>query len=397
MKKLIFCCALLFITVTRGNSQSKMFTLQMNLTPKSDGATVYLTNNPNGANPLDSAVVKNGRVTFKHTTPYPQMFTILVQDSRDKHNRKYIPIFIDGGDVKSEIVLDERMSAFNLAFYSLYPIEKVKVTGSRSHDQYVEFIKTEKPIRDELQKVYDAANKSENYEKGVFKMPSPETIKLINETDKALGRLKQFGIDYIMQHSSDPVTLHIAGMIVSGLKAQQIDQVINAVSPTLLFTVPGKKFWERAQLIKRTAVGAQFVDLDLLDEKGKPVKLSNHVGKGKYTMIDFWASWCSPCRSDIPHLKKVYELYQEKGFDMISLSMDDDKSKWLKALDEEKMPWVQVSDLKGFGGHISELYNFIGIPTCILIGPDGAIVSRNMRGSRLDKKLLELYGNNFDK
>lgn len=88
-------------------------------------------------------------------------------------------------------------------------------------------------------------------------------------------------------------------------------------------------------------------------------------------------------------------MYHPAGFEVISISMDDSKEKWLKAVDEEKMKWLQVSDLKAFTGELSKLYNFNGIPTCVLVGPDGQIVTRNMRGSWMDKKLIELYGNKF--
>src|SRR5699024_299911 len=139
----------------------------------------------------------------------------------------------------------------------------------------------------------------------------------------------------------------------------------------------------------------KFPNLTLKNPEGNTIKLSDYVGKGKYVLLNFWASWCGPCRADIPHLQEVYNLYHPEGFEIISISMDENKDDWLEALDEEQMKWLQISNLKGFEDSVSKLYNFRGIPTDILVGPEGYIITRNMRGSWMDKKLIELYGNKF--
>ena len=152
---------------------------------------------------------------------------------------------------------------------------------------------------------------------------------------------------------------------MSAYTVDEINALWASFSPEIRNSAAGKDLQEAVAKTVKTAVGSQYADFAFEDKDGKPVKLSDHVGKGKYVLLEFWASWCGPCRADIPHLKEVYDLYHPAGFEVISISMDDSKDKWLQAVEEEKMKWLQVSDLKAFQGELSKLYNFNGIPTCV--------------------------------
>lgn len=142
---------------------------------------------------------------------------------------------------------------------------------------------------------------------------------------------------------------------------------------------------------KRQRVGAMFTDLTMNDTLGQPHKLSEYVGKGKYVLIDFWASWCGPCRAEMPNVKAAYEKYAAKGFDIVGLSFDQKKDAWTGAIKEMGLPWHHLSDLKGWGCEAGKVYGVNSIPAALLVGPDGKIIASGLRGEALDQKLAEIF------
>ncbi|MBC8084085.1 MAG: AhpC/TSA family protein [Hymenobacter sp.] len=217
-----------------------------------------------------------------------------------------------------------------------------------------------------------------------------------NRTDSMRVLEKQF---YALQTRGTEgmktlVRQHPASVVSSFVVANLInpeEQFTFADSMTTVFktTQPDSRYTKalaaKLEPMRSTAVGVQAPEINLAAPDGKPVALSSL--RGKYVLIDFWASWCGPCRRENPNVVKAYNKYKGKGFEIYGVSFDQDREKWLKAIQADGLSWKHVSDLKGWESAAGQTYSVKSIPASILLDPQGRIIGKNLRGEALEAKL----------
>lgn len=171
----------------------------------------------------------------------------------------------------------------------------------------------------------------------------------------------------------------------------EVEPVFNSLSESLRSTKLGTDYATDIEKMKKTTIGTTAPDFAQPDTAGKLISL--HDFKGKYVLVDFWASWCGPCRAENPNVVKAYNKYKDKGFTVLGVSLDKQLSRlaWLKAIKADGLVWTQVSDLKGWNNEAAGLYAVKSIPQNFLIAPNGVVIGKNLRGEELDKKLTELF------
>lgn len=202
--------------------------------------------------------------------------------------------------------------------------------------------------------------------------------------------LKNTSMRFVEQHGSSQAAAHLLSISCREWGRSNTVRLYQQLSAAAQQSEFGQKVKQFIALNKEVEVGSSYVDFTLPDQTGKPQQLS--ALKGRYTLLEFWASWCGPCRRENPNLVALYQQYHAQGFEIVGVSHDVSGAQWKKAITTDKLTWQHLSALKGSEYDVALQYGIFEIPTNFLIDPDGKIIAKNLRGEELSKKLKELFG-----
>ena len=360
MKNFLFFFALL---PTLLFAQSQGFTLSGEVTGLPDGAEVRINNvNDNGL--VTKTTAKAGAFTLNGSIPEPGLYWITIGGEPAQH------VFLENTSMK--------------LVGSKKDIKNIKVEGSASHKDFEQFRNVFNPLVGELNATAAQINKAGS---------EAESKKLMAKYDSLNKRINNEVSQFVSAKPSSfvsPFLLYITAQLLDD--PMTLEQRYNSLSENVRTSMIGKSLSEFIAYNKVGAVGTDALDFTQEDTSGKPVSLSSF--KGKYVLVDFWASWCKPCRMENPNVVKAFNKFNNKNFTVFGVSLDREKDPWLKAIEKDGLAWTQVSDLKFWENSAAQLYHVQGIPQNFLIDPNGKIIAKNLRGADLEAKLCELLGCN---
>jgi peroxiredoxin len=375
MKRTIIC--LLAALPVFGYAQNGQYTIKGKIGQMANQGKAYLAYGLDGKYVRDSAIIKNGEFEFKGIIAYPVHAQLTVDHQTKTINTGYdiVTFYLAKGTTN----VTARDS-----------IKNAKITGSRintENQEYQAAISVPQNVMQGLANQYRAAPDPQKND--------PKFMDTLNQKfDKAYGEKKEVQKEFIKKHSESYLSLIVLEEMVEDAKELDVatlEPLYKNLSADVRNSVNGKKFSASIEVARVTSIGAIAPDFTQNDVNDKPVSLKEF--RGKYVLLDFWASWCGPCRGENPNVVKAYDQYKEKNFAILSVSLDrpGKKDAWLAAIKADGLEWTQVSDLQFWNNAVAKQYGITSIPQNFLIDPTGKIIAKNLRGDDLEKKLATLF------
>ncbi|MET7000429.1 TlpA disulfide reductase family protein [Chitinophaga defluvii] len=376
MKK-VFLLLLLGPSLTVCAQKSWQYKIKGNVGTGHDSSKVVMQFPEDGKLVEDSAMIQNGMFELKGNRSEPiKVFLALTSKSKDANKRaavEVINLYLEPGVIT--------VTSVNNSFRA------AEIKGGPVNKDYTVLSRLIKPQTDQLRQLmkdYAALSDADK------KDPAVKASR-----DSALGKIRAAKNeqlkDYIIKNPRSLVSLDALIEYAGGaLDYSTIHPMFEALSANVRKGKAAKTFAGRLEIARKTGIGQIAPDFAQADTSGTMIRLSSF--RGKYVLLDFWASWCVPCRAENPHVVKAFQQYKDKGFTVLGVSLDkpDARDRWLKAIADDQLTWTQVSDLKFWNNEAAKLYGIQAIPQNYLIGPDGKVVAQNLRGDALHQQLKAL-------
>ncbi|ASZ11434.1 MULTISPECIES: TlpA disulfide reductase family protein [Chitinophaga] len=360
MKYILFAVAgLLYANLATAQSQVK------GTVKGADGKTLYLFNDEDNT-PDDSTVIKNNAFSFQlKAAKTPSVYALILSGTD-------FPMLFVPGEGTTE--LHTEINKFPVA---------TTIKGTEDTKAMQAYQQAFQPLIKRAQALNaEAAGIKEDDEPG--KATFRKKAEAFNNDVISTGK------EFI---KANPKRLASLWLLINELRSRlepaDFEALFNGLDRSLQESKYGKGITAYIKSLRANNVGIMADDFAQYDPAGKLIKLSSF--RGKYVLVDFWASWCGPCRQENPNVVKAYQQYKNKNFAILGVSLDNDKSRWLHAVEKDGLEWTQVSDLRGWGNEVAVQYGIQSIPANFLVDPDGKIIARNLRGSALEARLAQIF------
>lgn len=356
MKKILFATTMLCAGLSV--SAQSNYVINGTTDKAKDGQTVYLALAETGWTPIDSTTVAEGKFTFKGSQQKPCFASIGI-------GRSGTNVILESGNT------------------SVFIGETPSVGGTSMNDKFQTYqnkLRVFNPQYKALGAEYKTIQKEDKAKMEAFEAK----YEALQKQEDAVQK------ECIMANTDNIIGAFYLAKAERNLTSDEIDQIVAKASPEFKTNGYTQRVINHQTAVKRGNIGVRFTDITLKDIKGQEISLSDYVGKGKYVLIDFWASWCGPCRKEMPAVKAAYEKFASKGFEIVGISLDSNQSAWEKGTESLGITWPQMSDLKGWKCEGAALYGVNSIPATLLVDPNGIIIGKNLRGEEIDKKLSEV-------